>query len=37
MDKDFQKAKEKFNTGKYTLVICKDFNLLQLMLQELGL
>ena len=24
MDKDFQKAKEEFNTGKYTLVICKD-------------
>ena len=24
MDKDFQKAKEEFSTGKYTLVICKD-------------
>ena len=24
MDKDFQKAKDEFNTGKYTLVICKD-------------
>ena len=24
MDKDFQKAKEEFNTGKYTVVICKD-------------
>ena len=24
MDKDFEKAKEEFNTGKYSLVICKD-------------
>ena len=24
MDKDFQKAKEEYNKGKYTLVICKD-------------
>ena len=24
MDKDFQKAKEEFSTGKYTLVMCKD-------------
>ena len=24
MQKDFQKAKEEYNTGKYTLVICKD-------------
>ena len=24
MDKDFQKAKEEYNKGQYTLVICKD-------------
>ena len=24
MDKDFQKAKEEFSIGKYTLVMCKD-------------
>ena len=27
MDKDFQKAKEEFSTGKYTLVICKDLDI----------
>ena len=24
MDKDFEKSKQEFKTGKYTLVICKD-------------
>ncbi len=24
MDQDFQKAKEEFNSGKFTLVLCKD-------------
>ena len=29
MEKDFQKAKEEFNTGKYTLVICKDEDIIK--------
>ena len=29
MEKDFQKAKEEFNSGKYTLVICKDEDIIK--------
>ncbi len=29
MEKDFQKAKEEFNTGKYTLIICKDKDIIK--------
>ena len=29
MEKDFQKAKEEYNTGKYTLVICKDEDIIK--------
>ena len=29
MEKDFQKAKEEYNSGKYTLVICKDEDIIK--------
>ena len=29
MEKDFQKAKEEYNSGKYTLVICKGEDIIQ--------
>ena len=29
MEKDFQKAKEEFNSGKYTLVICKNEDIIK--------
>ena len=29
MEKDFQKAKEEYNTGKYTLVICKGEDIIK--------
>ena len=29
MEKDFQKAKEEYNSGKYSLVICKDEDIIK--------